>query len=249
MKSTWLSLALAVAVTAHPNMQVDFSKYKFQAPKATDLRGPFELSLSLSRHNWNVCQVGFTTGADIESFTLEDIRLHNNIEHDASISRADLFTGDNFSFNKTLYSAMVNANSGLDNYDPTSAGLVQKQRLLRTPGVAGYQPHSDQHRKGIHYSHVGEIVVSSSHGDVTTGKAPKKFASSLVWWSPRQQLILMAIIICNILVQKQRLMESQATSPTLINTLKEINIRVRESSLYRAVMGNVTAGIAQKKIC
>ncbi|KAJ7580602.1 hypothetical protein C8J56DRAFT_747057, partial [Mycena floridula] len=49
------------------------------------------------------------------------------------------------------------------------------------------------------------------------------------------------------LVQKQRLMESQATSPTLINTLKEINIRVRESSLYRAVMGNVTAGIAQKK--
>ncbi|KAJ7574636.1 Cloroperoxidase [Mycena floridula] len=181
-------------------MQVDFSKYKWQAPKATDLRSPCPGLNTLANHGilprngrgltvknlvdasiigYNVqidvialpAKVGFLTSDNDESFTLADIRLHNNIEHDASVSRADFFTGDNFSFNETLFSAMINVNPGLDYYDPTSAGIVQKQRLS----------------------------------------------------------------------------ESQATNPTLINTVKEFTIRTRESSLYLSVMGNATTGVAPKK--
>ncbi|KAJ7575558.1 Cloroperoxidase [Mycena floridula] len=181
-------------------MQIDFSKYKWQAPKATDLRSPCPGLNTLANHGilprsgkgltvknvvdasiigYNVqvdviglpAKVGFLTSPDDESFTLADIRLHNNIEHDASVSRADFFTGNNWSFNETMYSAMVNVNPGLDHYDPTSAGLVQKQRLT----------------------------------------------------------------------------ESQATNPDLINTAKEFAIRTRESSLYLSVMGNATTGVAPKK--
>ncbi|KAJ7574639.1 Cloroperoxidase [Mycena floridula] len=181
-------------------MKVDFSKYQWRAPKATDLRSPCPGLNTLANHGilprsgrgltvknivdasnigYNVqidvvgmpAKAGFLTSPDDEFFTLADIRLHNNIEHDASVSRADFVTGDNFSFNETMYSAMVNVNPGLDYYDPTSAGLVQKQRLI----------------------------------------------------------------------------ESQATNPTLINTAKEFAIRTRESSLYLAVMGNSTTGVAPKK--
>lgn len=38
-----------------------------------------------------------------------------------------------------------------------------------------------------------------------------------------------------------------ARNPELINTSKEFTIRTRESSLYLAVMGNATTGIAPKQ--
>lgn len=96
---------------------------------------------------------------------------HNSIEHDASISRADFFTGDNFHFNATIYETLEQSNPGQDFYDPTSVGDVQRLRLLH----------------------------------------------------------------------------SEATNPTTMNTFKEFIIRTRESSLFLAIMGDVTTGKAPKE--
>jgi hypothetical protein len=49
------------------------------------------------------------------------------------------------------------------------------------------------------------------------------------------------------LVMKERLELDRQDNPQLKNTAKEFAIRVRESALYLAVMGNVTAGTAPKE--
>lgn len=38
-----------------------------------------------------------------DTFHLNDLNKHDLIEHDASLSRADLFFGDNWSFNQTIF--------------------------------------------------------------------------------------------------------------------------------------------------
>jgi hypothetical protein len=96
---------------------------------------------------------------------------HNSIEHDASISRGDFALGDNLHFNETIFKTLVDSNPGVDYYNGTSAGEVQRLRLLN----------------------------------------------------------------------------SQSVNPDLINTIKEFAIRIRESSLYLAVMGDAATGVAPKK--
>lgn len=179
---------------------VDFSKFPWIAPRSTDLRGPCPGLNTLANHGflprngqgltiqgilqaalegYNIqpealglaARVGITCGPTLNSdFTLADIRLHNCIEHDASVSRADFFTGDNFHFNETIFTTLANSNPGVDYYNTTSAGEVQRLRLL----------------------------------------------------------------------------DSQNTNPTVINTRKEFGIRSAEAALYLSVMGNATTGVAPK---
>ncbi|EEB99788.1 hypothetical protein MPER_00441, partial [Moniliophthora perniciosa FA553] len=74
-----------------------------------------------------------------DQFTLNDIKLHGNIEHDGSISRADHALGDNAAFNETYFSVTANSNPGVDYYNSTSAGLVFKERhadsLANNPNI------------------------------------------------------------------------------------------------------------------
>jgi hypothetical protein len=49
------------------------------------------------------------------------------------------------------------------------------------------------------------------------------------------------------LVMKERLALDRIDNPELKNTDKEFQIRLRESELYLAVMGNITAGTAPKE--
>jgi hypothetical protein len=49
------------------------------------------------------------------------------------------------------------------------------------------------------------------------------------------------------LVLKERLALDRIDNPELKNTVKEFQIRLRESELYLAVMGNITAGTAPKE--
>jgi len=43
-----------------------------------------------------------TTG-NASTFNLDDLNTHGIIEHDGSLSRADIYSGDNHSFNKTVW--------------------------------------------------------------------------------------------------------------------------------------------------
>ncbi|KAK0213363.1 Peroxidase, family 2-domain-containing protein, partial [Desarmillaria ectypa] len=84
-------------------------------------------------------KVGLLTTDAPDSFTLGDLKLHGTIEHDASLSRSDNLLGDNLHFNETIYTALIESNPGVDYFNVTSAGQVQKKRLaddiLANPGI------------------------------------------------------------------------------------------------------------------
>ncbi|KAJ7577166.1 Chloroperoxidase [Mycena floridula] len=195
MKSLILFVALAIAgATA-----VQDSTHKWIAPKSSDLRSPCPGLNTLANHGFLprdgrgltletviqaaadgfnfqhdvlifAAKLGLMTSGALDTFTLDDLKLHNNIEHDASISRGDFAFGDNLHFNETIFQAQANSNPGVNYYNVTSAGQVMKQRLQ----------------------------------------------------------------------------ESQATNPQLINTSKEFAARSGESALYLSVMGNPMTGVAPK---
>lgn len=109
------------------------------------------------------------------SFTLLRIFCyfrHENIEHDASVSRDDHYFGDNHSFNGTLFNqTFAKSNPGLDYYNATSAGLVMKERLedsmARNPAVISTS------KEFIIRAGEGGLYLSVM-GNATTGVAPKE---------------------------------------------------------------------------
>lgn len=134
------------------------------------------------------------TSKDTKSFSLEDIRLfvpvllplslhhpyitvssfsHGNIEHDASISRNDVFNGgDNYSFNNTLYEALSDQFPDVDYYNVTAAGLAMKRRLKESQELNPLNNTNTQKEVG---ARSGESALYlSAMGDVNTGVAPKK---------------------------------------------------------------------------
>ncbi|KAJ7785105.1 Cloroperoxidase [Mycena maculata] len=75
-------------------------------------------------------KVGLLSGDAFPTMDLDALKLHNLIEHDASISRNDLaVTGDNLQFNETIFTTLANPNPGVDYYNGTSAAQVQNTRL------------------------------------------------------------------------------------------------------------------------
>jgi len=96
---------------------------------------------------------------------------HGNIEHDASVSRLDRDLGNNIIFNEQIFSTLANSNPGVDYYNVTSAGLVQKARLQ--------QSKADNPKLR---STIKEFLVRTRESDLYlmvngngTGTAPKKF--------------------------------------------------------------------------
>lgn len=99
-------------------------------------------------------------------------RRHENIEHDASVSRSDHYFGDNHSFNATLFNqTLAQSNPGVDYYNATSAGLVQKARLedsmARNPDVISTS-------KEFFIRIRESSLYLSVMGNATTGEAPKE---------------------------------------------------------------------------
>ncbi|KAK7043952.1 hypothetical protein VNI00_008120 [Paramarasmius palmivorus] len=77
-------------------------------------------------------KLSVTCSKQLFTFDLNETSLHGCIEHDASISRSDFNvspTGDNTSFNETLYQTLASKNPGKDFYDIAVAGQVMKERL------------------------------------------------------------------------------------------------------------------------
>jgi hypothetical protein len=96
---------------------------------------------------------------------------HGSVEHDASISRADFFFGDNHSFNETIYSAMAESNPGVDYYNGTSTGKMQKRRLAESQAT---NPNITNTIKEFQTRSQEAAFALSIFGDVKTGVAPKK---------------------------------------------------------------------------
>lgn len=97
---------------------------------------------------------------------------HNSIEHDASVSRGDFALGDNFSFNETLYQTLANSNPGVDYYNATSAGQVQKQRLIDSAAI---NPNiTNTHKEFTIRTRESSLYLAVMGGPNPNGTAPKK---------------------------------------------------------------------------
>lgn len=111
------------------------------------------------------------------TFALNDVKGHNVIECDASLSRQDLALGDNVSFNETIFSTLANSNPGSDVYNITSAGQVMRARLAdslrNNPNVTNSDVTFDT-RSGA------SAFYLSVMGDPLKGTAPKKFVQ--IWF-------------------------------------------------------------------
>ncbi|KAJ7588774.1 Chloroperoxidase [Mycena floridula] len=198
MKASILSVALAIVGasakdTAHP----------WIAPKSTDLRSPCpalntlanhgflprdgrnltqDLVIKASEDGFNVApeslffaaRLGLTTSTDLNTFTLDDLKLYNNIEHDASLSRGDFALGDNLHFNEAIYQTLANSNPGVDFFNATSAGQVQKQRLADSQAT---NPKNINTSKEFGIRTGQSALYLSIFGGPLTGVAPKKFVN------------------------------------------------------------------------
>ncbi|KAJ7831086.1 Chloroperoxidase, partial [Mycena leptocephala] len=115
---------------------------------------------------------GLLASNDPLALNLDDLKLHNMIEHDASISRQDFALGNNLQFNETIFTTLANANPGVDYYNTTSAGEVMRARL--TDSLAN-TPNVTNSPKSLGLRGIESALYLSVMGDPLTGVAPKKF--------------------------------------------------------------------------
>ncbi|KAK7453337.1 hypothetical protein VKT23_012016 [Stygiomarasmius scandens] len=180
---------------------IDWDAHKWIAPGPNDLRGPCPGLNTLANHGFLprdgrglnmsvIIDAGFNgyhmqpdvlalavkvaalTSDDPFSFTLDDIKIHGNIEHDASLSRNDFALGDNVHFNETIFTTLANSNPGVDYYNTTSAGQVMHQRLaddeIANPNITNTD-------KELFIRSAESGFYLSVMGNPITGVAPKEF--------------------------------------------------------------------------
>ncbi|KAK7052961.1 hypothetical protein VNI00_004281 [Paramarasmius palmivorus] len=184
-----------------PHDEIDWSQHQFQAPGENDARGPCPGLNTLANHgflprngsNITIAMVlqaavdGFNVENDAinlaaksalfttnmnDQFTINDIKQHNTLEHDGSISRADHALGDNAAFNETHYAVTARSNPGVDYYNGTSAGLVFKERHEHS---LAHNPNITNTIKEFQVKCREAALYLGVMGNVTSGEAPKRF--------------------------------------------------------------------------
>ncbi|KAF1352026.1 Chloroperoxidase, partial [Delphinella strobiligena] len=110
-------------------------------------------------------------------FDLDMLDRHDFvIEHDASLSRADNSTGNDYSFNQTIWNTVTNYFSGQTNATiPTAA----KAKFNRVTTEAGRDPDFSYGPIQFILSYGESALYLSTMGDPVTGSAPVEFVQSL----------------------------------------------------------------------
>ncbi|KAI3607054.1 hypothetical protein WG66_007876 [Moniliophthora roreri] len=108
----------------------------------------------------------------LDQFSLNDIKLHGNIEHDASLSCVDHGLGDNAIFNSSIYATLASSNPGVDYYNATSAGQVQKERLAHS--LANNPNVTNTIKEILIRTRESMFYLYGMEGEAGTGKVPKK---------------------------------------------------------------------------
>lgn len=114
---------------------------------------------------------------DLLYFDLDMLDRHDFvIEHDASLSRADNFTSNDYSFNQTIWNTVTNYFSGQTNATiPTAA----KAKFNRVTTEAGRDPEFSYGPTQFILSYGESALYLSTMGDPVTGSAPVDFVQSL----------------------------------------------------------------------
>ncbi|KAJ3828024.1 Peroxidase, family 2-domain-containing protein [Lentinula raphanica] len=182
---------------------IDWNHHRFIAPGETDVRSPCPGMNTLANHgfiprdgtnltipmvlkavdvvynnpvdpvlNLALKMALLTTDAP-DSFTLDDLKLHGTIEHDASLSRSDYALGDNLHFNSTVFnSTLLQSDLSPDVYDITSVGQILEERLAHAKKENPDLVNTVKERQS---QLLEASLFLSAMGDARTGVAPKKF--------------------------------------------------------------------------
>lgn len=111
------------------------------------------------------------------SFDLDQLRRHEIIiEHDASLSRADASTGDNYSFNQTIWDTVLAYYDGMES---TSIPVAAKAKYMRVQTEKARDPTFTYGPVQFIFSYGETAIYISTMGDPTTGVAPVKYVRSL----------------------------------------------------------------------
>ncbi|KAJ3842313.1 Chloroperoxidase [Lentinula raphanica] len=181
---------------------IDWNHHRFIAPGETDFRSPCPGMNTLANHgfiprdgtdltipmvlkavdvvynnpvdpvlNLALKMALLTTDAP-DSFTLDDLKLHGTIEHDASLSRSDHALGDNLHFNATVFnSTLLQSDLSPDVYDITSVGQILEERLAHAKKENPDLVNTVKERQS---QLLEASLFLSAMGDARTGVAPKK---------------------------------------------------------------------------
>ncbi|KAI7775115.1 hypothetical protein LA080_007348 [Diaporthe eres] len=97
-----------------------------------------------------------TTG-DNSSFNLDDLSRHGIIEHDGSLSRADIYFGDNHSFNATIWGTVAS----FFTEDTIDVKTAARARAARLAAAAQENPEFNLTSSGVNFSLIESALYLS----------------------------------------------------------------------------------------
>ncbi|CCG82228.1 Putative uncharacterized protein [Taphrina deformans PYCC 5710] len=109
------------------------------------------------------------------SFDLDNLDLHNLIEHDSSLSRDDYYFGDNHSFNNGKWQEVLAFVKGGENFNITSAAKAKYHRLQEQTAL---NPTLTYTPLQFILSYGETSLYLSVMGDPITGVAPVSYVRS-----------------------------------------------------------------------
>ncbi|KAK1585898.1 Chloroperoxidase [Colletotrichum navitas] len=107
-----------------------------------------------------------TTGNNA-TFNLDDLNTHGIIEHDGSLSRNDIYFGDNHSFNLTIWESVASDFTDSTISIPTAA----KARVARLQAAAAANPKFNLTADGTQFSFIETALYLSVFGNLDDGNA------------------------------------------------------------------------------
>jgi peroxidase family protein len=121
--------------------------------------------------------------------------LSKVIEHDGSLSRNDIFFGDNYSFNKAIWGSVA-AHFTNETISIPTAAAARKARLA---AAAAANPEFSLNADGTQFSFIETALYLSVFGNINDGNAVTKhvrvlFGESNVAPSPLRDIVLMMIV-------------------------------------------------------
>ncbi|KAK2002644.1 Cloroperoxidase [Colletotrichum falcatum] len=107
-----------------------------------------------------------TTGNNA-TFNLDDLDTHGIIEHDGSLSRNDIYFGDNHTFNLTIWESVLSYFTDSTISIPTAA----KARVARLQAAAIANPKFNLTADGAQFSFIETALYLSVFGNLDDGNA------------------------------------------------------------------------------
>jgi hypothetical protein len=126
-------------------------------------------------------------------FTLEHLNVHNVLEHDASLTRADAFFGNNHIFNETVY----NASRQWWTEETVTAKQLAHSKLFRQPESRASNPNYTFSASTEEFS-LGEVAAPIiAFGDMAAGTVDRSLMQYFFGqYSYRAQRNEVGLIMC-----------------------------------------------------